>query len=87
MKNRIIASAGLIFILSVGMSYASDAAPRRGCHRHGWYGPEVRVCVPAPVVVPVVVGGYYRPHRHCAPRYYANNYYGGHRHYGRRYCR
>jgi hypothetical protein len=71
MKLRIIASALLIAILSVGVIAKSDAAPWRGC-----YWPVVRVCAPAVrICAPAVaIGGYYGG-------YYARPHYSG-----ARYC-
>jgi hypothetical protein len=77
MKIRMIASALLIAILSLGATAKSEAAPWRGCYR-----PVVRVCAPAVRICapPIVVGGYYGGY-YAGPRYYARGCY------GHRYCR
>ena len=76
MKLRIIASALLVIILSVGMSATADANPWRHC-RGGWYAPHpvVRVGIPVPPIPPIVFGGGYYG------GYYGHPYYGGHRYY------
>jgi len=78
MKNRMIASALLIMVLSVGISATANANPWRGGYRGGWFVPHpvVRVGVPLPVIAPSVVigGGYYGP---AYGGYYGGGYYRG----------
>ena len=57
MKLRIIASALLIMLLTVGISNQVSARP--GYWRGGFYGPRTGLRVVAPIPAPVVVGGYY----------------------------
>ena len=85
MKNRIILSALLVLMLSVGFNSKTEAAPWRG--RYGYCRPAVRFCPPVRAFIPpVVVGGYYGP-RYCPPVYVAPHYGYGYRGYGHRYYR
>ena len=80
MKTRMIASALLIMLLSIGISSEANANPWRRGYGYGYcrphpvvrvYGPRVAVCAP-----PIVYGGYYAPRpRYYAPRYYAHPCY------------
>ena len=85
MKTRMIVSTLLILLLTVGISFNSNANPWRGGYRHGWsYRPVVRVGIPAVGigVAPVVVGGGYYGGYYPRPAYYGGYYAAGPRFYG-----
>ena len=87
MKNRIIVSALLVVLLSIG-STATASAQGRGCHPHHRYH---RGGFPVGIFIrPVVRVGCYRP-RYCEPHYYTPRHYSSdygrreHHHGGRHY--
>lgn len=84
MKTRIVFSALLIMLLSIGITGQASARPY---FRGGFYAPRIGVRIVAPIPAPVVVNsGYYGGYAngYCAPApapvvvgsYYGGGYYG-----------
>lgn len=82
MKTKIVFSALLIMLLSIGITEQAGARPY---FRGGFYGPRIGVRIVAPIPAPVVVNnGYYGGGYACAPAPVVSGYYGG-SYYGRGY--
>lgn len=86
MKNRLLATALLIVVLTISLN--NTASAHGWGHHHGWFRPPVvvRVYPPVPQVAyyPPAYSYYPRPyvrHEYCRPRYYERHE--RHEHYGR----